>query len=308
MSPAVRRAGYAGGRHPARPAGAVWRVPTAARSSSNMPKARSPTPKLLPTRSRHACGSWAPTSSCHCNPHEAARRRQHPPARASRRVEPPAARGRLRATRGAGHRRRPRLRSRGACVDPGASSRWCIRVARAAKPQRRDASSPKRSCISRCCAVVPRPPRLVLTHATTLDPFSASAARRMAHAAAAAPAIACWCPARPKVATSSSSACGRLASWLTRQCATARVPASPSSLVYLSDRLRAGAIAAVTFCSPSAVKSLAVDLRSTRIICLGRTTAYAVGECGLQVDAIAAGTSMPALVEAVKKALAGVPA
>jgi uroporphyrinogen-III synthase len=85
-------------------------------------------------------------------------------------------------------------------------------------------------------------------------------------------------------------------------------PAPPSSLLYLSDRLHAGAIAAVTFCSPSAAKALAVDLKSTRIICLGRTTAYAVGESGLQVDAIAAGTSMPALVEAVKKALAGVPA
>jgi uroporphyrinogen-III synthase len=86
------------------------------------------------------------------------------------------------------------------------------------------------------------------------------------------------------------------------------VPAPPSSLLYLSDRLRAGAIAAVTFCSPSAVKALAVDLKSTRIICLGRITANAATERALRVDAISETTSMPALVDGVKKALAGVPA
>jgi uroporphyrinogen-III synthase len=78
----------------------------------------------------------------------------------------------------------------------------------------------------------------------------------------------------------------------------------PAALADAAARLRNHAVDAITVCSPSALSSLlaAIDreaLSSARLICLGATTAAAAREAGLNVDAIAARTSMAALVEAV---------
>jgi uroporphyrinogen-III synthase len=61
----------------------------------------------------------------------------------------------------------------------------------------------------------------------------------------------------------------------------------------------------VTLCSPSAVRAVAeglgqAGLCAPRVVCLGSTTAAAAKAAGLRVDAVAAKTSMPSLVAAVK--------
>jgi uroporphyrinogen-III synthase len=73
-------------------------------------------------------------------------------------------------------------------------------------------------------------------------------------------------------------------------------------------RLRQGGIDVVALCSPSAVRSVsdALDAR-TRVVCLGEITANAARAAGLRVDAVAASTSMPALVAEIR-GLAGVAA
>jgi uroporphyrinogen III methyltransferase/synthase len=73
-----------------------------------------------------------------------------------------------------------------------------------------------------------------------------------------------------------------------------------------AERLREGGVDVVTVCSPSAVRSLAsaVDAGSV-LVCLGETTAGAARLAGLRIDAVAQRTTMAALVEAVKVALAG---
>jgi uroporphyrinogen-III synthase len=72
-----------------------------------------------------------------------------------------------------------------------------------------------------------------------------------------------------------------------------------------AQRLRDGGVDVVTVCSPSAVRSLAhaVDAGSI-VVCLGETTAEAARLAGLRVDAVAQRTTMGALVEAVRVALA----
>jgi uroporphyrinogen-III synthase len=87
-------------------------------------------------------------------------------------------------------------------------------------------------------------------------------------------------------------------------------PAQPPALAPLADRVRAGEVAAVTFCSPSAVNAVAsaVNLTSVRCVCLGETTAQAARTTGARVDAVASETNMRSLVEAVQQALAGVAA
>jgi uroporphyrinogen-III synthase len=89
-------------------------------------------------------------------------------------------------------------------------------------------------------------------------------------------------------------------------------PADPASLIELIDRLRSGTVAAVTFCSPSAVHGL-IDaigsndrdiLDGTRLVTLGSTTAAALRDGNLRVAATADRTSLEALVEAVRVALA----
>jgi uroporphyrinogen-III synthase len=67
-----------------------------------------------------------------------------------------------------------------------------------------------------------------------------------------------------------------------------------------ASRLRAGGIDVVTVCSPSAMRSVAPAITPDHfLVCLGETTAEAAREMGLRVDAVAARTSMDALVEAV---------
>jgi uroporphyrinogen-III synthase len=73
-----------------------------------------------------------------------------------------------------------------------------------------------------------------------------------------------------------------------------------------AQRLREGGVDVVTVCSPSAVRSLASAVDSESIlVCLGETTAQAARLAGLRVDAVAQRTTMVALVEAVRVALAG---
>ncbi|MBV9359350.1 MAG: uroporphyrinogen-III synthase [Chloroflexi bacterium] len=88
-------------------------------------------------------------------------------------------------------------------------------------------------------------------------------------------------------------------------------PADPTSLAELIDRLRGGNIAAVTFCSPSAVHGL-IDaigpaergmLEGVSLVTLGGTTSDAVRACALRVAATAERTSLEALVDAVRSAL-----
>jgi len=81
-------------------------------------------------------------------------------------------------------------------------------------------------------------------------------------------------------------------------------PVSPESLAALPQL----GLAAVTICSPSAVRSLVnavglPTLQTQRIVCLGGTTARAARELGLPVHAVAARTSMASLVEAVLSTL-----
>lgn len=68
-----------------------------------------------------------------------------------------------------------------------------------------------------------------------------------------------------------------------------------------SARLALGGIDVVALCSPSAVRSIAFALQpQVRVACLGRTTAEAAEAAGIRVDAVAASTSMPALVAAIE--------
>jgi uroporphyrinogen-III synthase len=72
-----------------------------------------------------------------------------------------------------------------------------------------------------------------------------------------------------------------------------------------AQRLRDGGVDVVTVCSPSAVRSLAQAVDAGLIVvCLGETTAEAARLAGLRVDAVAQRTTMGALVEAVRVALA----
>ncbi len=77
-------------------------------------------------------------------------------------------------------------------------------------------------------------------------------------------------------------------------------------VVASAQRLREGGVDVVTVCSPSAVRSLASAVGAESIlVCLGETTAQAARLAGLRVDAVAQRTTMAALVEAVRVALAG---
>lgn len=93
------------------------------------------------------------------------------------------------------------------------------------------------------------------------------------------------------------------------------VAAPPASLAPAADRLRAGAVAAVTFASPSAVgafvqglRALGHDpgvlLRNVLIACIGRTTAEAIRRHGLAADAVAEQTTAASLAQAVAGTLA----
>jgi uroporphyrinogen-III synthase len=86
---------------------------------------------------------------------------------------------------------------------------------------------------------------------------------------------------------------------------TARVAYNTAFVAASAQRLREGGVDVVTLCSPSAVRSLApaIDARSI-LVCLGETTAEAARLAGLRVDAVAMRTTMGALVEAVRVALA----
>jgi uroporphyrinogen-III synthase len=68
--------------------------------------------------------------------------------------------------------------------------------------------------------------------------------------------------------------------------------------------LRTRHVDVLTLCSPSAVASLMgalppAELEGLAIVCLGETTAAAARAAGLRVEAVAARTSMRALVDAV---------
>ena len=86
----------------------------------------------------------------------------------------------------------------------------------------------------------------------------------------------------------------------------------PTQLAEAARLLREGAIAAVTFASPSAVRGLVDGLGSEAeswlqrpaIVCIGETTAEAARLVGLHVDGVADRTSLASLVEAVARALA----
>jgi uroporphyrinogen-III synthase len=71
-------------------------------------------------------------------------------------------------------------------------------------------------------------------------------------------------------------------------------------------RLRQGGIDVLTLCSPSAVRAVADSVRRERVVCLGGTTAEAARELHLRVDGVAAQTSMPALVDAVRTVCGGI--
>jgi uroporphyrinogen-III synthase len=87
---------------------------------------------------------------------------------------------------------------------------------------------------------------------------------------------------------------------------TAPIAYNTSFVAASAQRLREGAVDVITVCSPSAVRSLAsaVDAGSI-LVCLGETTAEAARVAGLRIDAVAQRTTMAALVEAVRAALAG---
>jgi uroporphyrinogen-III synthase len=70
--------------------------------------------------------------------------------------------------------------------------------------------------------------------------------------------------------------------------------------------LREGRIDVVTLCSPSAARSVGAVPPKTVVVCLGDTTAEAARGIGLSVDAVAATTSMAALVAAVQLAVRSV--
>ena len=87
---------------------------------------------------------------------------------------------------------------------------------------------------------------------------------------------------------------------------TAPVAYTTSNVAASAQRLREGGIDVVTVCSPSAVRCLASAIDTDSIlVCLGETTAEAARLAGLRVDGVAQRTTMSALVEAVKVALAG---
>jgi uroporphyrinogen-III synthase/uroporphyrinogen III methyltransferase/synthase len=70
-------------------------------------------------------------------------------------------------------------------------------------------------------------------------------------------------------------------------------------------RLQMGGIDVVTLCSPSAASSVASAVPDdVLIVCLGETTADAARQARLRVDAVATRTTMVALVDAVRVALA----
>jgi uroporphyrinogen III methyltransferase/synthase len=88
----------------------------------------------------------------------------------------------------------------------------------------------------------------------------------------------------------------------------------PVELAPLVGALRAGAITAVTFTSPSTVSGLAnglhalgedalVLLGQLALVCIGETTASAVRAAGLPAPVVADRTSLVALVDAVRRAL-----
>ena len=66
-------------------------------------------------------------------------------------------------------------------------------------------------------------------------------------------------------------------------------------------RLREGGVDVVALCSPSAVRSIATAvLAGVAVVCLGETTAAAARSLGMRVDAVAAATNMPAMVDAIE--------
>jgi uroporphyrinogen-III synthase len=82
------------------------------------------------------------------------------------------------------------------------------------------------------------------------------------------------------------------------------VAVEPSSLVNAMARLGTGEVSAITACSPSAINSLLAGvgretLLTTKLICLGETTAEAARQVGLRVDGMAEKTTMASLVDAV---------
>lgn len=90
--------------------------------------------------------------------------------------------------------------------------------------------------------------------------------------------------------------------------------APPETLRVAAERCAAGAVAAVTFTSSSTVRGLVAgfealgyDLTATlggcALVAIGATTAAALHELGLRADAVAAETSLTALVRAVGEAL-----
>jgi uroporphyrinogen-III synthase len=86
------------------------------------------------------------------------------------------------------------------------------------------------------------------------------------------------------------------------------VAVAPAMLDRAGALLRAGAVAATTICSPSAVESLVQaigpgPLAQAALVCLGDTTADAARQADLRVDAVAHKTTMESLVLAVRSAL-----
>jgi uroporphyrinogen III methyltransferase/synthase len=77
----------------------------------------------------------------------------------------------------------------------------------------------------------------------------------------------------------------------------------------LASEVRGRHFDAITVCSPSALGALLAanlqpEIQAAALVCLGDTTALAAREAGLRVDAVATTTSMGALVDAVRSALA----
>ncbi len=86
------------------------------------------------------------------------------------------------------------------------------------------------------------------------------------------------------------------------------VAVGASTLEQAGVLLRAGEVAAVTVCSPSAIESLVQaigpePLAEAALVCLGETTADAARGANLRVDAVADKTTMESLVLAVRGAL-----
>jgi uroporphyrinogen-III synthase len=92
---------------------------------------------------------------------------------------------------------------------------------------------------------------------------------------------------------------------------------APALLAPIVPRLRAGEIAAFTLTSPSTVRGLVTGLLTlgeeprgvlgaSALVCIGETTAAELRAADLPIAAIAERTSLDALVDAVRRALAGV--